>query len=221
MKLGSLFSGRGGFETGAGFAGMETSWTCEIDSFLHHKLKRIVPNAQHYRDIRSVKNPPAVDIISAGFPCQDISISNQAGRKGIFGRCLGLQMKSSLATWYLKTVRSCSKKDLNMSFQTFPPSGIMRNGTVGALHTLATRISVRGCMWLPTPTAADGGKAGTYCSRRALLDYLRRGHQRRTIYDGWLAGLTDGEVMNLYREVMSFPISAAKLKPSETQLCLW
>jgi DNA (cytosine-5)-methyltransferase 1 len=90
MNLGSLFSGRGGFEIGAKFTGIETSWTCEIDEFLHNKLKRIAPNAEHYRDVKSVKNLPAVDIITAGFPCQDISISNSAGRRGIKGHRSGL-----------------------------------------------------------------------------------------------------------------------------------
>ena len=92
MRLGSLFSGRGGFEIGAKTAGIETSWTCEIDDFLHYKLKRIVTDekAKHYRDIRFVKNPPTVEIISAGFPCQDISVSNHKFRKGIKGIRSGL-----------------------------------------------------------------------------------------------------------------------------------
>ena len=90
MTHGSLFSGRGGFDIGAEAVGIETLWTCEIDEFLHHKLRRIIPNAQHYRDIKFVKNLPQVDIISAGFPCQDISVANQNNRKGIKGHRSGL-----------------------------------------------------------------------------------------------------------------------------------
>ena len=90
MKLGSLFSGRGGFETGASACGIETAWTCEITDFLHYKLKRLVPNATHYRDVRFVENPAAVEIITAGFPCQDISVSNCSGKKGIRGHRSGL-----------------------------------------------------------------------------------------------------------------------------------
>jgi DNA (cytosine-5)-methyltransferase 1 len=90
MKLGSLFSGRGGFEIGAKACGIETAWTCEIDDFLHCKLKRIAKNATHYRDVRFVRNPAPVDIVSAGFPCQDISIANLKIRKGIKGAHSGL-----------------------------------------------------------------------------------------------------------------------------------
>jgi DNA (cytosine-5)-methyltransferase 1 len=90
IRLGSLFSGRGGFEIGAAAAGIETAWTCEIDYFLYHKLKKIVPNAKHYRDARLMQNPPQVEIISAGFPCQDISISNARGKAGIKGDRSGL-----------------------------------------------------------------------------------------------------------------------------------
>jgi Site-specific DNA methylase len=89
MTLGSLFSGRGGFEIGAKAVGIETLWTCEMDEFLHHKLKRIIPDAKHYRYVEFVNDPAAVDIISAGFPCQDISISNNK-RKGIRGTRSGL-----------------------------------------------------------------------------------------------------------------------------------
>jgi DNA (cytosine-5)-methyltransferase 1 len=90
MKLGSLFSGRGGFEIGAEACGIETEWTCEIDEFLRHKLRRISTNAKQYQDVKNVRNPQAVDIISAGFPCQDVSIANSKMRSGIKGNRTGL-----------------------------------------------------------------------------------------------------------------------------------
>ena len=139
-----------------------------------------------------------------------------------FGRrFLGSRKQLSLLIWFLKTARSYSGKDLNMSYATFPRSGMMRNGIVGELRTSGTPITACGSTLLPTPLASDGEKNKVYCNRQVLLDYLGRGHQRRLIYDGLLAGLTDIEILNLYREVMSFPISCAKLRRSETQLCLW
>lgn len=90
MTLGSLFSGRGGFEIGAERVGIETLWCCEIDVFLRNKLKRITPNAKQYADVKTISNPPHVDIISAGFPCQDISIAKATNRTGIKGSRSGL-----------------------------------------------------------------------------------------------------------------------------------
>ena len=136
-------------------------------------------------------------------------------------RWQGLQMKLSLAIWFLRTVRCCSGEDSNTSFEIFPRSGTMRNGTVGALRTSGTRITACGSTLLPTPVASDGGKTGRYYSRRALLLYLDRGHQHRLIYECYLAGLTDRDILTLYCTVMSFRISEGKFTPSETQLCLW
>lgn len=87
---GSLFTGRGGFDIGAELCGFKSLWNCEIDVFLRHKLKNIFPNAQQFDDVKSLSYPKTVDVISAGFPCQDISISNQTGKKGIRGSRSGL-----------------------------------------------------------------------------------------------------------------------------------
>ena len=133
----------------------------------------------------------------------------------------GLQKNLTLIIYFLKTARNSSSKDSNMSYATFPRSGTMQNGTVGALKTSGTRITVLGSTLLPTPCAGDGVNLA-YSNHRALLDYRRSGRQRRIIYDCWLAGMTDSEILNLYREVMSFPTSTAKLKPSATPSCpLW
>ena len=90
MTLGGLFSGRGGFEIGAQACGIQTVWTCEIDRFLRNKLRKITPNAKQYEDVKNVRNLEKCDIISAGFPCQDISLSNWKNRKGIKGSRSGL-----------------------------------------------------------------------------------------------------------------------------------
>jgi DNA (cytosine-5)-methyltransferase 1 len=94
VKLGSLFSGRGGFEIGAEACGIEVAFTCEIDPFLRRKLKNLYPYATHYFDVRDVRfsAPPTsrIDILAAGFPCQDISVSNRKNQQGIRGHRSGL-----------------------------------------------------------------------------------------------------------------------------------
>lgn len=98
MTHGSLFSGRGGFDIGAEHAGIETIWNCEIDRFLRYKLKRISPNAKQYSNVKYVLCPERANIISAGFPCQDISISNSSNRKGIKGTRSGLWVEVARIT---------------------------------------------------------------------------------------------------------------------------
>lgn len=90
MTHGSLFSGVGGFELGARNAGIETAWNCEIVEYNRKVLKKHFPETIQYEDIRALQNPPYVDIISGGFPCQDISIANQKDAKGIKGTRSGL-----------------------------------------------------------------------------------------------------------------------------------
>lgn len=89
MTHGSLFSGIGGFELGAKRAGIKTIWNCEINPFCRKILKKHFPETTQYTDITTLKNPPYVDIISGGFPCQDISIANPKG-EGLNGKRSGL-----------------------------------------------------------------------------------------------------------------------------------
>ncbi|HWH59319.1 MAG TPA: DNA cytosine methyltransferase [Terriglobales bacterium] len=92
MRLthGSLFSGIGGFDLGFERAGIETVWQVEIDPYCRRVLARHFPSAIRYDDVRTVGNHnlAPVDIISGGFPCQDIS--NAGDRAGIDGEKSGL-----------------------------------------------------------------------------------------------------------------------------------
>lgn len=96
MTHGSLFSGIGGFDLGAERAGFQNLWACEIDEFKQAILRKHFPDTHIYSDIKMI-NPPYVDVISGGFPCQDISQSqfryknNRYGNYGIKGERSGLK----------------------------------------------------------------------------------------------------------------------------------
>ena len=71
-------------------AGMKTIWAVEIDLYCQKVLKKNFPDTKIYSDIKEcgAHNLEEVDIISGGFPCQDISV---AGKKaGITGSRSGL-----------------------------------------------------------------------------------------------------------------------------------
>lgn len=77
-----LFAGVGGIELGLSRSGIHTKMICEIDPGAAEVLKRRFGLPVH-PDIRSLDALPKVDVIAAGFPCQDLS---QAGRTaGIVG----------------------------------------------------------------------------------------------------------------------------------------
>lgn len=88
MTHGSLFSGIGGFELGAQMIDIPTLWNCEIEPYQRNVLKQKFPQTKQYEDIRELKHPQYVDIISGGFPCQDISIAGKGN--GIKGERSGL-----------------------------------------------------------------------------------------------------------------------------------
>lgn len=93
LTHGSISTGLGGFDIGAEENGIVTKWTCEIDPLRRDILQWRFPHTKtHYTDVRKLRKPPYVDIISFGFPCQDISTSNPYG-KGIDGKRSGLWWK--------------------------------------------------------------------------------------------------------------------------------
>ena len=88
LTHGSLFSGIGGFDLGARLAGIDTLWCCEIESFPSAVLRARFPESRLYGDIREIAWLPRVDIVSGGFPCQDISLAGKG--MGIGGSRSGL-----------------------------------------------------------------------------------------------------------------------------------
>jgi DNA (cytosine-5)-methyltransferase 1 len=97
MKHISVFTGIGGFDLAAEWAGFENIAHCEVEEDKREVLKKRFPNSKSYGDIKEFdgrKYKNAIDIISGGFPCQDISISQQSkklgGAKGIQGKRSGL-----------------------------------------------------------------------------------------------------------------------------------
>ena len=89
-----MFAGIGGFDSGFERAGWETKWQVEINPVNRAVLADRFPLARRFEDVKNVKGSDLgyVDCITAGFPCQDISLSGSNLRKqtGLKGERSGL-----------------------------------------------------------------------------------------------------------------------------------
>jgi DNA (cytosine-5)-methyltransferase 1 len=89
VRVAGLFAGVGGIELGLEQAGLTTSLLCEIDPRAQAVLKQRFQRVRLEPDVTSISRLPRdIDLLTAGFPCQDLS---QAGSTvGIRGRRSGL-----------------------------------------------------------------------------------------------------------------------------------
>ena len=99
LKVGSLFSGIGGIELGFDNQGYTTQWFIDYEPYAQAVLRKHWHNTKIYDDITKIdfKELSEVDVLTGGFPCQDIS--NAGKRAGIKGN------RSSLWKYYLEAIR--------------------------------------------------------------------------------------------------------------------
>jgi len=89
LRVLDLFSGIGGFSLGLErTGGFETVAFCEIEPFPRRVLAKHWPEVPCYEDVRTLtgdtlaRDGIGVDVITGGFPCQDLSV---AGRRAGIG----------------------------------------------------------------------------------------------------------------------------------------
>jgi DNA (cytosine-5)-methyltransferase 1 len=88
FTVAGLFAGIGGIERGLASAGGQAELLCEFWEPAQTVLTARFPDVPLSGDIRELRSLPKVDVVTAGFPCTDLS---QAGRmNGIQGKASGL-----------------------------------------------------------------------------------------------------------------------------------
>ncbi len=121
-------------------------------------------------------------------------------------KCLGLYGKLDPDTLSLKTAQCCLFEDLSKSYATFPKSGMMRNGNVYQVQTLAYNRVGNDYIVLPTPRVSTSKGAvrnryfGSPTYRGNLEEFIRDGEQDSLYVHP-----------NLLENIMNFPIGWTEL----------
>lgn len=133
----SLFAGIGGFELAFASAGYRTLLTCELDPIAAAVLKSSFPEATLAGDIRALKRIPGCDVVTAGFPCQDLS---QAGRTA------GIQGENSrLVDEVFRLVDAAARKPRWIVLENVPFMLDLDGGS--GMEALVARCEARGWKW--------------------------------------------------------------------------
>jgi DNA (cytosine-5)-methyltransferase 1 len=90
LTFGSLFAGVGGFDLGFEAAGYDCKFQVEWDKHCQQTLAYHWPDVPRWGDVSEVSgyDLPPVDVITYGFPCQDLSVAGK--RAGLDGDRSGL-----------------------------------------------------------------------------------------------------------------------------------
>lgn len=136
MSVVGLFAGIGGVELGLGEAGHNARLLCEIDDGAQAVLRERFPGVELVDDVRNIGVLPECDLLTAGFPCQDLS---QAGRtagitgeqSGLYGEVFRMLDRGNGPTWLL--------------FENVPFMLQLSKGR--AISVLTEALSERGYRW--------------------------------------------------------------------------
>ena len=148
LKMLDTFAGIGGFSYAAKYLidpGIETTGFVEIDPFCQKILSKNFPNIPIHDDIRTFTAEPfQYDIISGGFPCQDISVA---------GRQKGITQTTRSGLFYelIKVIRMVRPKYVILE----NVSAILNNG-MGTVLAELYETGLYECEWATFPASLIG-----------------------------------------------------------------
>ena len=176
-----LFAGVGGIELGLERAGHRTQLLCEIDPGAKRVLERRF-RTEVLEDIRKLGPFPKVDLITAGFPCQDLS---QAGRTaGISGK------QSSLIGEVFKRLKDKKLSPTWLLLENVPFMLQLQRGR--AMRYLVDELEALGFTW--AYRVVDARAFGIPQRRQRVILLASRSEDPRPV----LFGCESGEVVTRF-----------------------
>ena len=142
LKIGSLFSGYGGLDLAVmNVTGAEVAWHCEWEDAPSKILDAHFSGVPNYKDVTKVDftQVEPVDILTGGFPCQDLSLAGK--RKGL-----------------TKGTRSGLWSEFARAIETLKPRLVVIENVRGLLSATATNPELEHCSWCMGETG-DGEPA--------------------------------------------------------------
>lgn len=142
MKIGSLFSGYGGLDLAVtNVTGAEVAWHCEWEDAPSKILDAHFPGIPNYKDVTQVDftQVEPVDILTGGFPCQDLSLA---------GKRKGLKDGTRSGLW----------SEFARAIETLNPRLVVIENVRGLLSASATNPELEHCSWCMGETG-DGEPA--------------------------------------------------------------
>lgn len=166
LKIGSLFSGYGGLDMAAAKVfDAEVAWHCEWDNAPSKILEHHYPGIPNFRDVSKVdwEAVPPVDILTGGFPCQDLS---SAGKRA------GLKEGTRSGLWH----------EFARAIHVLKPKFVVIENVRGLLNAPATNSDMEFCA-LCMGNTGDGKPVlralGSVLSDLASLGYDAKWHGLR------------------------------------------
>ena len=194
----ALFAGAGGGILGGKLLGWRTVCAVEWEQYPACVLAArqndgLLPPFPIWDDVQTFDGKPwrgIVDVVSGGFPCQDISAAGRGGESRRSDQECGKKWRESLAKLDLDSllwkIPQCSLlEDLEQSLEIWPKWGSMRNGECFQQPMLERTIKGKEFGYWLTPTAtAISGRS------QEALDYRtkhRESQGHNTVQPGNLA----------------------------------
>jgi DNA (cytosine-5)-methyltransferase 1 len=136
MRVAGLFAGIGGFELGLHRAGHTTELLCDVSPAAQAVLQARFAGVDYRHDVTALHSLPAgLDLLCAGFPCQDLSQAGRTAglggeRSGLIGEVFRLLSRQPVSTVVIE----------NVPF-------MLQLGGGGAMRAIVDEFERRGYRW--------------------------------------------------------------------------
>lgn len=235
LKVLDLFSGIGGFSLGLErTGGFETVAFCEIEPFPRKVLAKHWPKVPCYDDVRTLTaerlaaDGIAVDVITGGFPCQDVSVAGikkgvgEGTRSGLYAEVIRLAsdirpkfiilenvagLLSGPAEqpggWFGAVLSDLASIGYDAEWENIPAS------TLGGIHS-RERVWI---MAYPNSVGFQGlrNKFGVNPATSEML-FKRKIQVGKTHYDGFFGSFWDAYATRVFRVCDGVPNRAHRIK---------